>query len=63
MKQAFEGEFPKLLRLLCDLWSRLSQFFSESALNAETNQTLLDAGSGDVQLTETELVLLSQSHI
>ena len=26
LKQAFEGEYPKLLRLYNDLWSRLKQF-------------------------------------
>ena len=26
MKQAFEGEYPKLLRLYNDLWRRLQQF-------------------------------------
>ena len=28
LKQAFEGEYPKLLRLYNDLWSRLQQFSS-----------------------------------
>ena len=26
LKQAFEGEYPKLLRLYNDLWRRLQQF-------------------------------------
>lgn len=26
LKQAFEGEYPKLLRLYSDLWRRLQQF-------------------------------------
>ena len=30
LKQAFEGEYPKLLRLYNDLWSRLQQFSSAS---------------------------------
>ncbi|XP_022783451.1 conserved oligomeric Golgi complex subunit 5-like isoform X3 [Stylophora pistillata] len=34
LKQAFEGEYPKLLRLYNDLWSRLQQF--SSASNAPT---------------------------
>ena len=32
LKQAFEGEYPKLLRLYNDLWKRLHQF----SLNVET---------------------------
>ena len=30
VKQALEGEFPKLLRLLSDLWTRLNQSISAS---------------------------------
>jgi len=31
LKQAFEGEYPKLLRLYNDLWSRLQHFSSGSS--------------------------------
>lgn len=31
LKQAFEGEYPKLLRLYNDLWSRLQQFSGASS--------------------------------
>ena len=30
LKQAFEGEYPKLLRLYNDLWTRLQQYSSAS---------------------------------
>jgi hypothetical protein len=31
IKQAFEGEYPKLLRLYNDLWKRLQQLSPKSA--------------------------------
>ena len=36
LKQAFEGEYPKLLRLYNDLWSRLQQFSSTSNVPSAT---------------------------
>ena len=38
IKQAFEGEYPKLLRLYNDLWKRLEQFnvVSMATLSPET---------------------------
>lgn len=36
LKQAFEGEYPKLLRLYNDLWSRLQQFSSASNVPSAT---------------------------
>lgn len=33
IKQAFEGEYPKLLRLYNDLWKRLQQLSPKSAGN------------------------------
>ncbi|XP_055958266.1 conserved oligomeric Golgi complex subunit 5 [Patella vulgata] len=38
LKQAFEGEYPKLLRLYNDLWKRLHQF-SVSMVNAGSNMS------------------------
>jgi hypothetical protein len=40
LKQAFEGEYPKLLRLYNDLWRRLQQF-SEN-MNATVTPGLPD---------------------
>ena len=39
LKQAFEGEYPKLLRLYNDLWTRLQQF-SSPASNVPTASIL-----------------------
>lgn len=33
LKQAFEGEYPKLLRLYNELWTRLQQFVTKSNTN------------------------------
>ena len=47
MKQAFEGEYPKLLRLFNDLWRRLQQ-------------NKLDIGvSGDPLVTDESLGLVT----
>ncbi|XP_048587951.1 conserved oligomeric Golgi complex subunit 5 isoform X2 [Nematostella vectensis] len=35
LKQAFEGEYPKLLRLYNDLWVRLQQFHTNTAVNQQ----------------------------
>ena len=39
LKQAFEGEYPKLLRVYNDLWSRLEQFssYQGSTANISSN--------------------------
>ena len=42
IKQAFEGEYPKLLRLYNDLWKRLEQFASTMA--TVTTETNTDSG-------------------
>lgn len=39
VKQALEGEFPKLLRLLNDLWVRLNQM---TPAQTDLNMALLD---------------------
>ncbi|KAH3880912.1 hypothetical protein DPMN_004834, partial [Dreissena polymorpha] len=45
LKQAFEGEYPKLLRLYNDLWKRLQQFSLSVELDAVTLATdLMAAG-------------------
>ncbi|XP_034019786.1 conserved oligomeric Golgi complex subunit 5 [Thalassophryne amazonica] len=50
LKQAFEGEYPKLLRLYNELWRRLQQY-SASLQGALTNS---GEASLDVGTTETE---------
>lgn len=37
LKQAFEGEYPKLLRLYNDLWKRLQQYSENIQRNFNTN--------------------------
>lgn len=39
LKQAFEGEYPKLLRLYNDLWKRLRQFNVTSNTTATVSLT------------------------
>ncbi|XP_048355438.1 conserved oligomeric Golgi complex subunit 5 isoform X1 [Sphaerodactylus townsendi] len=39
LKQAFEGEYPKLLRLYNDLWKRLQQYSENIQRNLNTNGT------------------------
>ncbi|XP_059181753.1 conserved oligomeric Golgi complex subunit 5 [Centropristis striata] len=52
LKQAFEGEYPKLLRLYNDLWRRLQQY------NSSLQGTLASSGGMDASLditaTETD---------
>ncbi|KAI3367018.1 hypothetical protein L3Q82_009650, partial [Scortum barcoo] len=52
LKQAFEGEYPKLLRLYNELWRRLQQY-SASLQGALTSSGGLDA-SLDISATETD---------
>ncbi|XP_034719072.1 conserved oligomeric Golgi complex subunit 5 [Etheostoma cragini] len=52
LKQAFEGEFPKLLRLYNELWRRLQQY-SASLQGALTGSGGIDA-SLDITTTETD---------
>ena len=47
VKQAFEGEYPKLLRLYNDLWRRLHQF-------SATMTSILPVGG--IALPEADLV-------
>ena len=58
LKQAFEGEYPKLLRLYNDLWKRLQQFSSHmiSVGNLDIDVTLPEDGeqSGDYVKTSEE---------
>ena len=35
IRQAFEGEYPKLVRLHCDLWTRLQQFAAPPAADGQ----------------------------
>lgn len=39
LKQAFEGEYPKLLRLYNDLWKRLQQYGQNTQGNFRTSGT------------------------
>lgn len=39
LKQAFEGEYPKLLRLYNDLWKRLQQYSQNTQGNFSTSGT------------------------
>eukprot|EP00112_Aurelia_sp_Birch-Aquarium-sp1_P024876 Seg803.12 transcript_id=Seg803.12/GoldUCD/mRNA.D3Y31 product="Conserved oligomeric Golgi complex subunit 5" protein_id=Seg803.12/GoldUCD/D3Y31 len=39
IKQAFEGEYPKLLRICNDLWSRLEQFTTSQVTTTTTGAT------------------------
>ncbi|XP_022604775.1 conserved oligomeric Golgi complex subunit 5 [Seriola dumerili] len=52
LKQAFEGEYPKLLRLYNELWRRLQQY-SASLQGALTSSVGMDA-SLDITTTETD---------
>ncbi|XP_019955516.2 conserved oligomeric Golgi complex subunit 5 [Paralichthys olivaceus] len=52
LKQAFEGEYPKLLRLYNELWRRLQQY-SASLQGALTSSGGLDA-SLEIMSTETD---------
>lgn len=52
LKQAFEGEYPKLLRLYNELWRRLQQY-SASLQGALTSSSAMDS-SVDISVTETE---------
>uniref|UniRef100_A0A4W6EW20 Conserved oligomeric Golgi complex subunit 5 n=1 Tax=Lates calcarifer TaxID=8187 RepID=A0A4W6EW20_LATCA len=52
LKQAFEGEYPKLLRLYNELWRRLQQY-STSLQGALTSSGGMDA-SLDITATETD---------
>ncbi|XP_023278745.1 conserved oligomeric Golgi complex subunit 5 [Seriola lalandi dorsalis] len=52
LKQAFEGEYPKLLRLYNELWRRLQQY-SASLQGALTSSAGIDA-SLDITATETD---------
>ncbi|XP_029350749.1 conserved oligomeric Golgi complex subunit 5 [Echeneis naucrates] len=52
LKQAFEGEYPKLLRLYNELWRRLQQY-SASLQGALTGSGGMDV-SLDITATETE---------
>ena len=38
LKQTFEGEFPKLLRLYNDLWRRIQQFSGNMATNIASEE-------------------------
>ena len=57
IKQAFEAEYPKLLRLVSDLWSKLQQFNQEITL--ASNSDLLATGE---QLTDEERLVPEQQH-
>ncbi|XP_029318165.1 conserved oligomeric Golgi complex subunit 5 [Cottoperca gobio] len=52
LKQAFEGEYPKLLRLYNELWRRLQQY-SASLQGALTSNGVMDA-SLDISAAETD---------
>lgn len=52
LKQAFEGEYPKLLRLYNELWRRLQQY-SASLQGALTGSGGMDA-SLDIATTEVD---------
>jgi hypothetical protein len=50
LKQAFEGEYPKLLRLYCDLWRRLQQFSLTMSVTASAgNAELVPAEGGETE--------------
>jgi len=53
LKQAFEGEYPKLLRLYNDLWRRLQQF-SDSMMAESQELPPDDATCVDGQEKETD---------
>ena len=56
IKQAFEGEYPKLLRLYNDLWRRLQQF-------AGTMTSVVTAGSvllSEEDVTNTDIDLYAE---
>ena len=49
LKQAFEGEYPKLLRLFNDLWRRLSPLSSLMATSTVMSSSLPDEPTNDAQ--------------
>jgi len=54
IKQAFEAEYPKLLRLSVDLWGKLQQFSHEiTAVSNTTNNMVSDGFIDDGQEVET----------
>ena len=54
LKQAFEGEYPKLLRLYNDLWKRLQQFSLGTDINLSVSaaDTALQSEVLDELLTQ-----------
>lgn len=49
LKQAFEGEYPKLLRLYNDLWRRLQQFSITTASSLSQSEP---TGEEDVSVED-----------
>lgn len=49
IKQAFDGEYPKLLRLYNDLWKRLQQFTAKLSISGQDS---LDAAGGSTNMPE-----------
>ncbi len=54
IKQAFEGEFPKLLRLYNDMWRRLQQF-SSNMMAAISVSLHTDGATGEGSVMPNEL--------
>lgn len=51
VKQAFEGEYPKLLRLYNDLWRRLQQFsISMTNMNSVDTMVLAEGDNLDINM-------------
>jgi hypothetical protein len=56
LKQAFEGEYPKLLRLYNDLWKRLQQFSITTATSVSQSEP-----SGDEEVTMEDDIFIPGS--
>lgn len=55
IKQAFEAEYPKLLRMSADLWGKLQQFHQEiTSASSVTNLTPDDYTDGEQNKNEND---------
>lgn len=60
LKQAFEGEYPKLLRLYNDLWKRLQQYSQNIPRNFNASGTYTDLFAELQQMEEDTQDLFMQ---
>ncbi|XP_065066714.1 conserved oligomeric Golgi complex subunit 5-like isoform X2 [Rhopilema esculentum] len=60
IKQAFEGEYPKLLRICNDLWARVAQFKSNQSLSAQSNDHVIGI-TADISTKSSARLMLKNS--